>query len=311
MYLMKLSAACKQYLWGGQNLKQYFGTKNARDSLAEAWVVSAHENGMSKIENGGLSGMDFADAVKDTKLLGTKSTGGSFPVLIKLIDAEQNLSIQVHPDDVYANKRHGCPGKTEMWYILDCKPGAYIYYGFNKKVSRVEFLKSIENGNIIELLNKVYVNKGDCFFIEAGTVHAICAGILLAEVQQNSDKTYRIYDYNRKDSDGKPRETHIEEAVQVSILDIPKHPVIKPNILEEEIRLASCEYFTVKYMRGDNFKINVGKESFAAVLILEGESKIEYEGGSVNYKKYDSFFAPAGLGELIFKGECRVLLTTL
>ncbi|MCR5025201.1 MAG: class I mannose-6-phosphate isomerase, partial [Lachnospiraceae bacterium] len=232
MSIFKLKPACKDYLWGGERLKKEYGIEYDGDPLAEAWVLSCHPDGLSVIDSGEHKGKTLSEYIgrNADKTLG-------FPVLIKLIDAKQNLSIQVHPDDEYAMSHEGQKGKTEMWYILDSAPDAFIYYGFKKEISKEEFEQRIRDNTITEVLNKVRVKKGEAYFIKAGTLHAIGAGCLIAEVQQNSNVTYRIYDYDRVGADGKRRELHIDKA-----LDVTDRRPPEPYKADGDY-LASCEYF--------------------------------------------------------------------
>ena len=219
MNILKLTPSCKDYLWGGSRLRSDFGIKSDLNPLAEAWVLSCHPDGPSYVANGEYAGETLSEYIlmEGKKVTGTHSRHYSqFPLLIKFIDAKDDLSIQVHPDDEYAMKNEGQYGKTEMWYIVDCEEGASLYYGFSREVSKAEFEERIKNKTLLEVLNKVEVHKGDVLFIEPGTIHAIGKGNLIAEIQENSNVTYRVYDYGRKDANGKERDLHIEKALQVT-----------------------------------------------------------------------------------------------
>ena len=195
MNILKLTPSCKDYLWGGSRLRSDFGIKSDLNPLAEAWVLSCHPDGPSYLADG-TTLADYVTA--HPGCLGTDCEKfEQFPILTKFIDAKNNLSIQVHPSNEYALKNEHQYGKTEMWYVLDCEPGAFLYYGFDHEISKAEFEERIKNNTLTEVLNAVPVHKGDCFFIPAGTLHAICKGIVIAEVQQNSNVTYRVYDYGR------------------------------------------------------------------------------------------------------------------
>lgn len=196
-----------------------FGKEYDGDKLAETWELSCHPDGPSYVANGEYAGETLSEYIlmEGKKVTGTHSRHYSqFPLLIKFIDAKDDLSIQVHPDDEYAMKNEGQYGKTEMWYIVDCEEGASLYYGFSREVSKAEFEERIKNKTLLEVLNKVEVHKGDVLFIEPGTIHAIGKGNLIAEIQENSNVTYRVYDYGRKDANGKERDLHIEKALQVT-----------------------------------------------------------------------------------------------
>lgn len=206
MSVLKLKPACKDYIWGGDNLIKYYNKEYQGKVLAETWELSCHPDGPSEIVNGEYKGKTLSQYIKEnsSEVLGKNCRRfQEFPILIKFIDARDNLSIQVHPDNGYALKNEGQYGKTEMWYVADCKEGAFLYYGFAKEIDKEEFRLRIENNTLLEVLNKIPVQKGDVLFIEAGTIHAIGKDIVIAEIQQNSNITYRVYDYGRVGKDGK------------------------------------------------------------------------------------------------------------
>lgn len=226
LYPMVLTPFVSETVWGGRRLIDEYSVVTDKRNAAEAWVMSAHKNGSSTVANGEFAGKSLREVYLEHPELGGKNCAGfsDFPVLIKFIDAAADLSVQVHPDDAYCLKKGSGAGKTESWYILDCEPGAYLLLGFEKDITREQFRQSITDGTLTDYVKKVPVKKGDFFFIESGTLHAICKGILLAEVQQNSDTTYRIYDYGRLGFDGKPRELHVEDAVNVTHTGVYKNP---------------------------------------------------------------------------------------
>ena len=214
MALLKLKPSFKDYLWGGHRLVDHYYKEYDGEILAESWELSCHPDGPSYIANGTYTGMTLRQFIEKEgkEVLGTNCAKfEDFPILAKFIDARDHLSIQVHPDNSYALQNEGQYGKTEMWFVMDCEPGSYLYFGFQKEISKEEFAERIANDTLTEVLNKVEVQKGDSFFIEAGTLHAIGKGILIAEIQQNSNLTYRVYDYNRKDAQGNTRELHIDK----------------------------------------------------------------------------------------------------
>ena len=305
MYPIKLSPALKDYLWGGTRLKTEYGIKTELDPVAEAWVLSAHDDGASTAVNGEFAGLTLSEIIKKTngEVLGVKAGEFEFfPILVKLIDAKGNLSIQVHPSDEYALKNEGQYCKTEMWYVVDCDKDAYLYYGFNREVTKQEFKTRIEQNTLLEVLNKVPVKKGDCFFIESGTLHAICEGILIAEIQQNSNLTYRIYDYGRVGADGKERELHIDKALKVTTTTPPTVPYGKP----QNNTLAKCKYFTAEKLEVDGVEtITVGDDSFKHILCLEGEVVI----GDLNVTKGESVFLPARLGDIKISGKASLIIS--
>ena len=217
MYPLLLKPAMKDYLWGGTKLKDEWGFETDKDIAAEAWLLSCHKDGNGVVMNGTLKGKTFSEVLSlwGKEALGERAEKFSdFPILIKFIDAKQSLSVQVHPDDEYALKNEGEFGKNEMWYIVDCEEGAELIYGFKENISKEEFERRIKDNTLPEVCNYVPVKKGDVFFIEAGTLHAIGAGILICEVQQNSNSTYRVWDFGRVGADGKPRELHIDKALE-------------------------------------------------------------------------------------------------
>lgn len=302
MYTLKLSPALKDYIWGGRRLKDEYGIETDLERVAEAWVFSCHKDGQSTVMNGELAGKTLNEAVEafGPDCLGTRGRKFAyFPLLIKLIDAEKDLSVQVHPDDEYALSHEKEYGKTEMWYVIDAKPDAALYYGFKHNIKKEEFKRHIDDNTLTDVLNRVPVKKGDCFFIGSGTIHAIGKGILIAEIQQNSNTTYRVYDYGRLGADGKPRPLHIDKALDVTELAPPKQQKSLPKDV-----LADCEYFKVVKRTVDGvYKACVGSESFAAVLCLSGE--LEFNG--ITLKKGECAFIPADTGEFDINGRGEFL----
>lgn len=357
MAIGKIHPACKQYLWGGEKLIREYGISSPNTPLAEAWVLSAHSDGDSRIsfsegelcfegkepsegevcsegkessegesfseEESSSEGESFAEYLKcHPEAVGSFGKAFPFfPTLIKLIDAKKALSIQVHPDDSFALSREGQYGKTEMWIVLEREEGAFLYFGFQKDYTEEEIRRAIEEENFPSLLCKVMVEPGDVFFIPAGTVHAIGAGILLAEVQQNSNLTYRVYDYGRKDAQGNTRELHVEKALEVmnrKQLSAYRQEAFKKQgekpvgekaagesatgeeVAEKNVyleRIGSCEYFTVDRLFLEENAFYSGKlteESFLSLLVLEGEgvlivetkhAKEKHQDGSPEYKE--------------------------
>ena len=302
MSILKLSPALKDYVWGGYKLKDLFGRDNGGKKISESWEVSVHPDGLSKSASGTL-------AEHLSKNPGwVDKEGNPFPVLIKYIDAKQNLSVQVHPGDEYARRVEGDNGKTEMWYILEAEEGAGIYCGFKRDTDKTEFLSGVQNGTVEELLNFIPVKKGDCFLIEAGTVHAIGAGCVICEVQQSSNVTYRVYDYNRKDASGNLRPLHVEKAV-----DVINFRAFENNTNSGEFascrggkirRLTECKYFRCRELLLKGEYSEKAKSSFIALNVLEGS-------GEINGNKFESgnsFFVPCG-EELAITGSAKIILT--
>lgn len=313
MSILKLKPSGKAYIWGGRRLVDEYGKECVGDVLAETWELSCHPDGPSVIANGECAGKTLQQYIdeKGKDVLGTHCRRfQDFPILIKFIDAKDNLSIQVHPDNEYALKNEGQYGKTEMWYVMDAGKDAFLYYGFKEEISREEFARRIEEDTLLEVLNAVPVQKGDVFFIKAGTIHAIGKDILIAEIQQNSNVTYRVYDFGRIGADGKKRELHIDKAVAVT----NRVPIVKDNSCYPHV--ADCDYFTVDKLNLDGNIMKklegvVSEESFASVLILDGEGTIANQDEVLNYKKGDSFFLPAGSGSYQIEGVCDALITTI
>lgn len=318
MEMIKLSPAFKDYLWGGTRLKDNYKMKTDLDIVAEAWELSAHPDGPATVLNGEYQGKTFVEYLDG---MGKGIWGSNaqhfeqFPILIKFIDAKQPLSIQVHPNDEYALRVEHEYGKNEMWYIVDCEPGSFLYYGVNQDLTKEAFRKHIEDDTILDVLHKVEVKKGDCFFIKAGTIHAIGTGCLICEIQQNSNSTYRVYDFGRVGVDGKPRELHIDKAVDVSILT-PSGKNGEPEGKKEihdnysDTLLAKTEYFTtIEYDVKKELSLSVDDSSFHSYIILSGEGTVESEDQVIEFKKGDSIFIPAGFGDFKIVGNCNVIET--
>jgi len=311
----ELTAPLKDYIWGGTRLRDEFGKQSELPRIAESWELSCHKDGRSLIASGEYKGMTLAELIdKHPEICGKAcSNAEDFPVLVKLIDAKDDLSIQVHPDDDYAGRIENSFGKTEMWYIVDCDEGAELIYGFRDRISREEFRRSVENNTFLEYVNRVPVKKGDVFFIPPGTLHAIGKGMLIAEIQQSSNVTYRVYDYGRVGADGKPRELHIEKALDVTIPDVPEHKVenhLKNTYGMEMDVIRRCGYFYVlKLECQGTYELREDANSFIHLLVIEGEGEVSYEDGSIPIKKGSSVFVPAGNETLDIKGNCSIIIT--
>ncbi|MEG1475015.1 MAG: type I phosphomannose isomerase catalytic subunit [Longicatena sp.] len=318
MAMIRLKPAFKDYLWGGTKLKESYNKKTDLDIVAESWELSTHKDGQSIVDSGEHAGMLLGEYVESLgkEALGTKcEVFDRFPMLIKFIDAKGNLSIQVHPDNEYGLRVEKEYGKTEMWYILDAEEGASLYYGTNKEITKEEYRQRIENDTILEVLKSVPVQKGDVFFIAAGTIHTICAGIVTCEIQQNSNITYRVYDFGRVGKDGKPREQHIEKAIEVSNLK-PLESDFKPCGAVQDYTthtcamMATCDYFTTFiYDVKTTCDVEVLADSFASIVIVDGSGSIENEETLLSLNKGDSFFISANSGNVKIKGNCRFILS--
>ena len=316
MYPLLLKPPVKDYLWGGTRLKTEYNYETDKEKAAEAWVLSCHKDGSDIVENGEFAGKTLPEVLK---LWGDKAIGKNaaafpyFPLLIKLIDAKDRLSVQVHPDDTYALKNEGEFGKTEMWYVVDCDEGAELIYGFNREVSKEEFERRIKDNTLPEICNYVPVHKGDVFFIAAGTLHAIGAGILIAEVQQNSNTTYRVSDYGRLGADGKPRPLHIEKALDVTKRERPQIPYGNTGKTEKtdfgSVRqLASCNLFTAEIMELNGSTSLKYDDSFISAVVLEGEVDIGFGDEKLTAAKGAGVFIPAGLQVRLY-GNAKLLLS--
>ena len=298
----QLIPTCKDYIWGGQRLKTDFGIQSDLNPLSEAWVLSCHPDGPSVLADGPDKGMTLRAWLDKAgkEALGTACEAfEDFPMLIKLIDAKKDLSIQVHPSDAYALEHEGQYGKTEMWVVLDAEEGASLYYGFDREVSLEEFSRRVEDGTLTEVLKKVPVKTGDVFFIPSGTLHAIGAGLVIAEIQQNSNVTYRVFDYGRLGADGKPRALHVEKALAVT----DRRPA---PALDFGDHLGDCRYFTTDGHQGD-FRGDCDGTSFHALLFTDGQGSLTCGGETREVKKGQCWFLPAGSGEYQVTGDLRTL----
>lgn len=308
MYPLLLYPPIKDYLWGGTKLKTDFGYDTDKEIAAEAWILACHKDGTNTVVNGEYAGKNLDSVLK---IWGYED---KFPILIKLIDAKQKLSVQVHPNDVYALENEGEFGKTEMWYVVDCEPGAKLAYGFKKNIDKAEFEQRIKDNTLDEVINYVPVTKGDVFFISAGTLHAIGEGILIAEVQQNSNTTYRVSDYGRLDIDGKPRELHIDKALDVTVTNSPILPYGNVGVITSydygtEREIANSEFFKVIILELNGTKEILNMESFVSVFILDGDAAFKYGNDEFFAKKGDSILIPVGFSTKI-TGNAEILLST-
>lgn len=299
-YPLKLRPVCKDIIWGGDKLRADYGKVSDSPRIAESWELTVRPDGMSVIENGCYAGMSLAEYLNTLK---------PFPLLIKLIDAHDKLSIQVHPSDDYALKNEGEFGKTEMWYIVEAEPDAEIVYGLEGEFSKEIYDKAVAEGKIESLLHRVKVKAGDVYFIPSGLVHAIGKGILICEIQQNSNITYRVYDYNRPGKDGKPRELHVEKArdvivnyspEQIETLRYSGNADLTPDLL------ATCDKFTVHKYEFSELELTV--TDFISATFVDGSGYIEYEGERYDFRKGDTYYLPAGLGSVKLMAEKAVCI---
>lgn len=309
---VKLRPVFKDYLWGGTKLRDCYRKRSELDIIAESWELSAHPAGQSIVDSGRFRGVSFGvylDSIGREGLGWKLQPGEPFPLLVKLIDAKEKLSIQVHPNNDYALEHESEYGKCEMWYVLDCEPGAYIYIGFNRNTNREEVTDRVKNHTLTEILNKVQTHPGDVFFIPAGTVHAVGAGNLLCEVQQSSNCTYRLYDYDRRDKYGNLRKLQLSKALDV--LDYKRY---QPQEFDTEkitagVVVARCKFFEViVYEVQDKIELNIDNSHFASVLCLAGEGWMEAKSEKEKMSVGDSFFALAGEKITVY-GKVKIIVS--
>lgn len=302
----------KSYVWGGKKLNNIYGLSNDYDIIAESWVLSAHSAGQNIIDSGRYKGMTFGTYLRmvGKEVLGHKCRLMSrFPLLIKFIDAKENLSVQVHPDDKYALENEQELGKNEMWYIIDCEPGSSVYVGFNKNVNRDEVERRVNNNTILEILNKIVTYPGKIYLIPAGIVHAIGGGNFICEIQQNSDCTYRLYDYGRRDKTGSLRELHLNKALNV--INYSKYNYYKQDCqyLEEKVITCRWDYFGVKiYKIERNATVNMDTNSFASIVCVEGKIMFEIAEKSGWLEEGKSLFIFAQQGVVNVYGIATIIV---
>lgn len=285
--LIKLKPYFKDYVWGGYKLKEY--GKESSKIIAESWELSTHSDGLSFIYNQQFNEVTLKDYIKNNYDV---VNGTSIPLLIKLIDANQDLSIQVHPNDEYSLKHENQLGKTEMWYVIECDEGSYIYYGLNKDTTKEELKERIENGTLLEIMNKVYTKPGNSFLIEPGTIHSIGSGNLICEIQECSNVTYRVYDYCRKDNNGNLRELHIEKALDV--IDLKKL-----DINSKHLHQGNCKYFDSELFNiDDTIELNANN-NYEIICFINGEGLIDNN----VFKKGDTWLVPYKYGKYKIEGK--------
>lgn len=307
-YPIKFTPILKEKVWGGNSLSKLFNKETTSEKIGESWELSAVPNNISVVSNGVLKGEKLTSLIQKYtyNLLGKyvyNKFGDTFPLLFKFIDAAQNLSVQLHPDDLIAKKRHNSFGKTEMWYIIKAKKNAKLVLGFNKLLSKETYLKLIENGEIENVLNYQRVKPGDSFFIAPGTVHAIGEGVLLAEIQQTSDITYRIYDWNRKGLDGQLRTLHIKDSLDVINFDLNNPKIYYKDLINKPVSLVKSPYFITN-------KLNLTKtlsrdlktiDSFVVYMCLKGQATIETSTNETLIVAGETVLIPAQLSEISIK----------
>ncbi len=313
---LKFRPILKERLWGGTKLKEVFGKPIESDITGESWELSTVKGDISVVANGSLEGKSLQELIDSNaeELLGksvVERFGKEFPILIKFIDAKQDLSIQLHPNDALAKERHNSFGKTEMWYIMDADPNAELIVGFNKDVTKEEYAESVANDTLLDLLNYEQVKEGDTFFINTGKIHAIGAGVMLAEIQQTSDVTYRVFDFNRKDKEGNLRELHTELALDA--VDYEKKDDFKVEYghnKNEVNTMVDCPYFKTNFIElTDNLDLDTAqRDSFTIFMCVGGETKISTAEGEVSIKSGETALLPASTQKISLQSTGAKLL---
>lgn len=306
---MFLKPVFQEKIWGGSRLRSVFGFDIPNDKIGEDWAISAHPHGVSVVENGEYQGQKLDELWQNHKELFGNPTEPVFPLLIKILDAEDELSVQVHPDDAYGMKHEGELGKTECWYIIDAEPGAEIIYGHHAK-TREELAEMIQEGRWDDLLKKVPVKKGDFFYVPSGTIHAIGKGIMILETQQSSDTTYRVYDYDRKDANGNTRELHIQQSIDVTTV-----PAITPQLQMKEVRKGNSSIVT--YLETEFFNVyewdikgitSFKKQApYTLATVIDGAGELVVNEKIYPLTKGASFILPNDVTEWTVQGELSII----
>ena len=313
LYPLQFQPILKDRIWGGTKLKTYLNKPITSEITGESWEISTVENSISIVSNGTLRGKSLNELINEfpEQVLGTKvykQFGKQFPLLFKYLDAREDLSIQVHPNDELAKKRHHSFGKTEMWYVMQADVDASLIVGFKEKSSPEEYLKALKNNTILDILDTKKVKKGDVFFLATGTIHAIGAGTVIAEIQQTSDITYRIYDFNRVDANGNKRELQVDlalDAINFNVIEAQRH---YSKVVNTSNEMINCQYFTTNFIPLDG-KVNFHKKnvSFSVFMCVEGNFELIYNAETYNYKTGDTILLPAEITDFEINGKASVL----
>ncbi|MEG1665077.1 MAG: type I phosphomannose isomerase catalytic subunit [Mucinivorans sp.] len=316
LYPLKFKPLYKERIWGGRELETTFGKKLPSGKvIGESWELSAVAGDVSVVSNGKLKGNNLQELIEIYMgdLVGENvydRFGDEFPLLIKLIDAQDFLSIQVHPNDELSRQRHNAYGKTEMWYVIDHKPGAELFLGFNQEMTREKYIDYLNRGKLDELLTRYKVSKNSAYFIPAGAIHAIGKGILIAEIQQTSDITYRVFDFNRVDANGKGRELHTELALDaIDYSSGRNYEVTQAPMAGKAIQLESCKYFETNTLlvTGTAERDFSMLDSFVVYLCLDGALRVITESGTEDLVKGETILLPAVIDNVIFEGNGTLL----
>ncbi|MDQ6529668.1 type I phosphomannose isomerase catalytic subunit [Flavobacterium sp. LHD-85] len=313
LYPLQFEPILKERIWGGEKLKTVLNKPIVSKITGESWELSTVQGDVSVVANGVLKGKSLMDLIDETPdaILGTKvyeRFGKQFPLLFKYLDAREDLSIQVHPNDKLAKERHNSFGKTEMWYVMQADADARIIVGFKEDSSKEEYLKHLNDNTLVSILDDVKAKSGDVFFLETGTVHAIGAGLVVAEIQQTSDITYRLYDFDRVDAQGNKRELHVDlalDAINYNKVDTQKKYDSKINTSNV---VVDCPYFTTNFIPLED-KVEVVKsgETFTVYMCIEGSFEIEYDGFKHTYIKGDTVLIPAAINAFVLNGKASIL----
>jgi mannose-6-phosphate isomerase len=312
-YPLQFQPILKERIWGGTKLKSYLNKPISSDITGESWEISTVENDVSIVSNGELLGKSLTELIDNfpNEILGTKvyqRFGKQFPLLFKYLDAREDLSIQLHPNDALAKKRHNSFGKTEMWYVMQADQDARLIVGFKNKSNSKEYLENLKNKNILNLLDTKKVAKGDVFFLETGTIHAIGAGCIIAEIQQTSDITYRIYDFERKDANGNERELHNDLALEAINFEVVEAEKKYSKTTNKSNKVVDCQYFTTNLIPlVGKLKITENKDSFKVMMCVDGSFELEYASEKFIYQKGDTVLIPAFLEDFEISGKASVL----
>lgn len=317
LYPLTFYPIFKERIWGGTKLKDFLNKSFDGNQIGESWELSTVTNDVSVVSNGEFAGLNLNELIKKypTELLGAKSIekfGLKFPLLFKFLDAKEDLSIQVHPNDELAKQRHNSFGKTEMWYVLQADDNARLVVGFKNKTNKKDYLKHLENKTLVDILNETPVKKGDTFFLETGTVHAIGAGVLIAEIQQTSDITYRLYDWDRVDVNGIGRELHNDLAVEAINYNETNTKIQYKSKANESVNLVACPFFTTNILEiSGNYNWKKKKESFTVLMCTEGSFVLVTSYSKSEFKKGDTVLIPAILDVFQIIGETSLLEITI
>ncbi|WP_281633843.1 type I phosphomannose isomerase catalytic subunit [Flavobacterium luteolum] len=313
LYPLQFEPILKERIWGGEKLKTILNKPIVSKITGESWELSTVQGDVSVVANGVLKGKSLMDLIDETPdaILGTKvyeRFGKQFPLLFKYLDAREDLSIQVHPNDKLAKERHNSFGKTEMWYVMQADADARIIVGFKENSSKEEYLKHLHDNTLVSILDDVKAKAGDIFFLETGTVHAIGAGLVVAEIQQTSDITYRLYDFDRVDAQGNKRELHVDlalDAINYNKVDTQKKYDSKTNTSNV---VVDCPYFTTNFIPlEDKVEVSKSGETFTVYMCIEGSFEIEYDGFKHTYIKGDTVLVPAAINAFNLSGKASIL----